>query len=266
MGKRLIALDDGHGMNTPGKRTPYIREIGRSIRENEFNRAVVSILKEELERCGFDTLVVTDPNRDVPLKERTDLANRKKADAYIAVHYNAYDGSFKGANPNGIEIYVYPGYRNKETGRLAAKIGKYLRQGTPQNWRGIKEANFHVLRETDMMAVLTENGYMDNKREALLMIDKDFQKEVAVEHAKGICEYFKVKYVPEQPKTIVKGVQNIGFSDVAPDSVAAESIKKAKDLGLLKGFSDGTFKPNQPMTRGEFAIAIVRLFEKLKNN
>ncbi|MFC0524497.1 N-acetylmuramoyl-L-alanine amidase [Pontibacillus salicampi] len=195
---KLIALDDGHGKNTPGKRTPYISELGRSIQENEFNSAVVNYLRIELERCGFKTLLVAPTSADTPLKERTDKANAAGADAYISVHYNAFDGSFGGANPTGNEIYVYIGHTNKEAGKLAAAIGKYLKQGTNQNWRGINEANFHVLRETNMIAILSENGFMDDKREALLMIDPKFQKEVAVEHAKGICDYFGMKYIPEK--------------------------------------------------------------------
>ncbi|MCA0173050.1 N-acetylmuramoyl-L-alanine amidase [Bacillus sp. RAR_GA_16] len=201
---KLIALDDGHGMNTAGKRTPYIPEIGRSIQENEFNREVVKYLKIELERCGFQTLLVAPTNTDTPLSTRTNLANSKKADAYIAIHYNAFDGSFSGADPSGIELYVYLGHTNKEAGKLASSIAKYLRQGTPQNYRGIKEADFHVLRETNMIAVLTENGFMDNKFEALLMLDKDFQKEVAIEHAKGICDYYGVTYKAEEEMSLLK--------------------------------------------------------------
>lgn len=52
-----------------------------------------------------------------------------------------------------------------------------------------------------MSAVLTGNGFMDNKREALLMLNRNFQREVAIEHAKGICEYFNVKYVPNPIST-----------------------------------------------------------------
>nr|WP_305078618.1 N-acetylmuramoyl-L-alanine amidase [Pseudalkalibacillus hwajinpoensis] len=136
---KLIALDDGHGMNTAGKRTPYIPEIGRSIQENEFNREVVKYLKVELERCGFQTLLVAPTNTDTPLKTRTDLANSKKADAYVSIHYNAFDGSFGGANPSGIELYVYLGHTNKEAGKLASSIAKYLRQGTPQITEGLKK-------------------------------------------------------------------------------------------------------------------------------
>ncbi|ARI77792.1 N-acetylmuramoyl-L-alanine amidase [Halobacillus mangrovi] len=254
----LIALDDGHGMNTAGKRTPFIPELGRSIKENEFNRAVVRILRQELERCGFATLLVAPTDEDIPLVKRTDLANVRKADIYVSIHYNAFDGSFSGQNPSGIEIYVYPGNLNAESGKLATAVGKYLRQGTKQNWRGIKEADFHVLRETNMPAILTENGFMDNKEEALLMINESFQREVAVEHAKGICEYFNVSYIPPSNE------DETDFSDVPPDSYYADAVKRAKDLGLLNGYPDGRFLPDKNLTRAEFAVALMRLYDKLK--
>jgi N-acetylmuramoyl-L-alanine amidase len=191
----LIALDDGHGMQTPGKRTPYISEIGRYIPENEFNRAAVRFLDSELRRCGFRTLLVAPTDADTSLKSRTDLANVRRADAYISIHYNAYDSAFNGYDPEGLSVHVYPG--SKGSRKLAECVIKYLAQGTSQKNRGIQENDFHVLRETNMVAILSENGFMDNKREALLMLDVNFQKEVAVEHAKGICEYFQVPYVAE---------------------------------------------------------------------
>lgn len=87
---RLICLDDGHGMNTPGKRTPPIPKLGgRVIQENEFNREVVRFLDVELERCGFQTLLVAPGDEDVALSIRTNRANAANADLYISVHYNA---------------------------------------------------------------------------------------------------------------------------------------------------------------------------------
>jgi N-acetylmuramoyl-L-alanine amidase len=236
----LIALDDGHGENTAGKRTPYIKSLGRSIRENEFNSSVVKILDEELKRCGFDTLLVAPTDADTPLTERTNKANQAGADAYVSIHFNAYDGTFSGANPSGISLFVYPGHKEKNAGKLADKIAAHLKGGTKQNYRGIKEANFHVLRETDMIAVLTENGFMDNEREANLMLDKDFQKEVAVEHAKGICDYFNVKYVPEPVEE--KGV----FYRVVTGSFknrknADERVAELKKAGFTS-FIDQYFK------------------------
>ena len=144
----LIALD--------GKRTPFIPEIGRSIRENDFNRAVVNLLKVELERCGFKTLLVSPTDEDTPLKQRTDTANSNKADAYISIHYNAFDETFSGENPSGMEIYVYNGQLNKESGKFANAVAKYLRQGTPQRFRVIKEANFQYLMIYNRLLLLNE--------------------------------------------------------------------------------------------------------------
>lgn len=197
----LIALDDGHGMKTPGKETPYMSDLGRKVKENEFNREVVKYLDIELRRCGFKTLLLAPTDEDISLKERTDLANSKKADAYISIHFDALDGSFGGSNPSGHTVFHYPG---SSTGKkLAECVYGYLRGGTPQNGRGVKGADFHVLRETDMVAILSENGFMDNWEEAHLMLKVDFQKEVAREHAQGLCKYFEKAYVPEPKPAVI---------------------------------------------------------------
>ena len=80
----LIALDDGHGIGTAGKRTPYIQSLGRQIRENEFNEKVTFFLKVELERCGFRTMLTAPTDEDTPLKSRTDLANSMRANALVS--------------------------------------------------------------------------------------------------------------------------------------------------------------------------------------
>lgn len=193
--KKLIALDDGHGITTSGKESPIILSLNRKIKENEFNRAVIKFLDEDLKRCGFNTLLVAPTDEDTPLQVRTDLANNKKADAYISIHYNALDGKFdgKGRDPEGQSIHIYPNSANSM--RLAKCIHNYLVKGTVQKDRGIIESNFHVLRETNMASILSENGFMDNEYEASLMLNEKFQREVAEEHCKGICDYFGVKFI-----------------------------------------------------------------------
>lgn len=186
----LIALDDGHGINTIGKRTPIIPEIGRYIKENEFNKAVITIMDRYLRDIGFRTLLVAPTDKDTSLKARTDLANIKKADVYVSIHYDAVSNLW--GEVEGHSIFVYPGNLNKKSGKLAECIAEFLKQGTTQKWRGIKELNLHVLRETNMPAILSENGFMNNLREAKLMIKQEFQNEVATEHVKGLCKYFGV--------------------------------------------------------------------------
>jgi N-acetylmuramoyl-L-alanine amidase len=187
---KLIALDDVHGIETAGKHTPILpgglkSETGNFMHENEFNRAVVKYLNAELKRNGFSTLLVAPTDADTPLSARTDLANSKKADIYVSVHANA--NTVQWGDWGGMETYVFKGSSDSE--RLGASIHKFLKQGTKQRDRGIKEGNgLWVIRKSHMPAVLVEAGFMDNLEEAKLLLSDAYRKEYPVEIAKGICE------------------------------------------------------------------------------
>ncbi|PRZ12375.1 N-acetylmuramoyl-L-alanine amidase [Laceyella sediminis] len=194
MSNYLICIDDGHEAQTLGKRTPPIPQLkGRVVRENEFNREVARYLFVELRRCGFRCILAAPGDEDVPLSTRTNLANRHNADLFISCHYNAGGGK-------GVETFHWSGSR---TGKRAAELihKQVLQSGINRRDRGVKTANFLVLRETKMPAVLIEFGFMDDPKlvEAAQMVDPQVQKRFAIATAKGICEYFSVKYVPEEP-------------------------------------------------------------------
>ena len=101
----LIAIDNGHGLNTPGKRTPQFPD-GKVIKEWEFNYPTAKKLGEMLKYNGFNIIYVSDTNQDTPLSVRTKKANDVKADAYVSVHFNAYQGAW--GSHGGIETYHYP--------------------------------------------------------------------------------------------------------------------------------------------------------------
>jgi len=185
-----IAIDDGHGNNTAGKRTPTLPD-GSIIKENEFNQAVARLLVKELDRCGFETLLVAPEAEDVALATRVKRANDAKADIYISIHYNASNGQFD-SKKGGVETYCHP--HSTKGRKLAEAVHKHLIKGTPQADRGTRTANFFVLRETSMPAILVEAGFMDMLGEAKLMKNPDFQGEVAREIAQGVCEYLEVEF------------------------------------------------------------------------
>lgn len=203
----LAFVGGGHGFNTAGKRTPPIKSLGgRQIKEHEFNEPVSQYLIEDLKRAGVQVYDAAPGDRDVPLRERTDYANRiykqycdkygkvNVVAIYVSIHFNALDGKFDGPgkDPEGFSVHIDPGSVGGR--KLAQCILDELKAGTVQKNRGIVEQNLHITRESHMPAVLTENGFMDNEREALLMLSPTFQKEVATEHAKGICKYFGIPY------------------------------------------------------------------------
>lgn len=252
----LIALDDGHGMNTAGKRTPVVTEIGRAIKENEFNKAVVKYMDEHLKFIGFQTLLVAATDVDTSLSVRTNLANSKNADVYFSIHFDAIGNVWGSAE--GHTIFVYPG--STASKNLAECVAEFLRQGIVQKWRGIKEQDFQVLRETKMPAILSENGFMDNKREALLMIDKSFQMEVASEHVQGICKYFgvpfkKFKKEIEEVKGTTKGVFRIKtgtFPNARTFAVAIDKIKDDFGWVIYEAADSTLFDPKYRMYTGIF--------------
>lgn len=197
----LVALDDGHGKDTPGKRTPYIKSLGRQIQENEFNKEVVKYLDIELRRCGFKTVFTAPGDADAPLPNRVQIANSKGADLFISIHFNASDAKFdgQGKDPEGFSAHVHSTlYNSAKFARIALK---HLAEGTKQKNRGLVQQQLYVTANTKMPAVLFELGFMDNEREALLMLDKKFQMECAVELCKAVCEFHDVAYVASKPTT-----------------------------------------------------------------
>lgn len=244
---RTIYIDDGHGMNTAGKRTPIItrvltflynmlfkngRDGSNQIKENEFNSAVQDKLKVLAERKGYRVVLIAPEVNDVALSTRSKRANddynlnvhnRDKA-ILVSIHFNAFDGKFN-TNSGGIETYHYTG---STSGAVAARIiHKELIKGTKLIDRGVKSANFHILRETFMPAVLVECGFMDVEQEAMLMLDHDYQDETAREILAGIDNYFdEVDPIADNPA----GTYIIGPATATVEQAEAWAIsRKASD-------------------------------------
>jgi N-acetylmuramoyl-L-alanine amidase len=230
----LIVIDAGHGPNTPGKRTP-----DGSMKEYEFNSAVANYLRDELAKYENVRVHFTHSDReDVPLKRRTDEANRLKADLFVSIHANAAGADWSSAE--GIETYVYK-TRPREAVALAEKVQAQLVSATGRKNRGVKTADFHVLRETHMTAILVECGFMTNREEAALLKSDDYRRKVACAIAKGVAEQYGLKRKPEPGKPEAKAQQPKGqggtihrvqvgaFSDPANAEALA---KKLKSLGF----------------------------------
>ena len=202
----LIAVDSGHGMETAGKRTPAIPEPwfykkkGECIREKEFNKPASEYLIAALKRCGFQTVNVSPGTEDVPLTSRYRAANEVKADLFVSKHYNASTGTW--GNANGIETIISQ-YAGEDSKKLAVLVQAELVKAHKRTDRGVKTdivqsgINIAVLRNTNMPAILTESGFMDNPAEAKTMLDPVFQKDDGEATCKGICNYFGVTYKTE---------------------------------------------------------------------
>lgn len=231
----LIAVDSGHGMLTAGKRTPAIPEDwftkkkGDIIHEKEFNKPAAEYLISALERCGFDTINVSPGTADVSLSARYTAANNAKADLFVSKHYNALDG--KWGNQNGIETIISQ-YASDKTKKVAGLVQTELVKEHGRTDRGVKTdikqsgINISVLHNTNMPAILTESGFMDNLEEAKTMLDLGFQKADAEATCRGVCKFFGVTYIPVKKSTdVIYRIQVGAFSNQDNAAVVRTRLK-----------------------------------------
>lgn len=187
---KIIAIDDGHGLETDGKRSPD------GYKENIFNHYTKEFLKLELKTQGFKIVDCSPTRSDNSLQDRCNRANNGNADVFVSIHYNAMGNVWGKAE--GIETFYHGGSKNGK--KLATCVHKKLMQGTKMRNRGVKadttiySSGFAVLRNTKMPAILPECGFMDNKEDRALMESTAYRKECAKEICQGICDYFGIKY------------------------------------------------------------------------
>lgn len=184
MSKFKVVVDCGHSINTPGKRSPA------GEREWSFNSTVGESLIKFLKDHDVEVLRTDDPSgkTDVPLITRTNAANRFDADLLVSIHHNASTGSW--GDWSGTETYVYtPISANPKSKRLADAVHPRIVKTMGLKDRGIKGADFHMVRETNCPAILLEIGYMDSRIDIVKMRDKALLKKVGVEIGKGILEF-----------------------------------------------------------------------------
>ncbi|WKA59678.1 N-acetylmuramoyl-L-alanine amidase [Planococcus shenhongbingii] len=173
-----IMIDAGHGPNTPGKRSPDGR-----LREFHFNAAVADEVKKRLILDGHSVFFSHQPDQDVPLHERTALANRLKADLFVSIHANAFGSVFN--DTQGIETFIYT-KSSADSIKFAGSIQQALILSTHRKNRSVKKADFAVLRDTGMPAVLIECGFMTNREETELLKLDAYRKRCASAIAFGI--------------------------------------------------------------------------------
>ncbi len=232
-----IVLDAGHGPDTPGKRSP-----DGSLREYEFNSAVADLAQEKLlQYADVEVMFTHDDNRDVPLSERTSKANDWGADAFISIHANAF-GNGEWNDVNGIETFTYTN-ASEESVRLAEFVHEELINTTGRSDRGLKTANFHVLRHTRMPAILVECGFMTNREEAELLKSSSYREQCATAIVAGIASMYNLETEEDDP-----------VSQQEPSSWAQEAWEKA----IAKEIIDGN-NPRNTVTREELMVILDRL-------
>lgn len=181
-------LDAGHGGNDPGA----IGKHGR--READVVLEAVYEAKRLLERNGEIILLTRASDVTVDSKDRASIANNWNADYFISFHMN----SFVEESVKGSEIVIFEkGHKSEE---LAKFIKDELLANLKSNDRGIKEASYTVLRETNMPAVIIEAEFISNED-----IEKNFSSikygYMVAKACLAMVDKVLIDAPPKKPKT-----------------------------------------------------------------
>ena len=191
-----VLIDSGHGINTPGKRSPD----GQFL-EYLWNRQVADMLLERLVSMGIDASLVVTETHDVTLRNRVNRVNTicNKVGAsnvlLVSIHANAAGNGSSWQNAKGWSCYTSKGktksdqvaeclYEAFEEEFPERKIRKDMSDGD-RDW----EENFYMLEKSRCPAVLLENFFYDNKEECAWMLQEETKRRIASAAAKGIAMY-----------------------------------------------------------------------------
>jgi N-acetylmuramoyl-L-alanine amidase len=130
----------------------------------------------------------------ISLSDRAAMANNWGADYFVSFHINSFDGK-----TSGFESYIYKGLpQNGVTSNYQRIMNEEILKSNKLINRGFKQADFAVLRETSMPAILTENGFIDFEEDAAKLKNDSYLYTIAEAHAIGVARIFNLtKFVSE---------------------------------------------------------------------
>ncbi len=186
--KPIVLIDPGHGG------TDYGAVSGSRIKEKDI------VLNIALKIQQFNTLVFENRfeiyltrHRDtlISLGDRSKLAQVLKADVFVSLHCNQADNAFA----KGLEVYVFNnGIYKRSSTYLAYQIQAEAKEKLGFKTRGIKQANFQVLRETKLVcpAVLVELGFLSATDEADYLEQSYKQDALALVVLQSLIKYLEL--------------------------------------------------------------------------
>jgi N-acetylmuramoyl-L-alanine amidase len=216
-----IFLDAGHGGKDSGA-------VGNGISEKNIVLSIVKKINDHLNSYkNVQTMLSRNDDTFLTLDQRTDQANSWGADVFLSIHVN----SATDQSARGFETYIYPttgpdtiSFQNVMHQEITRKISPYL----GFNDRGKKRSNFHVLRESNMKALLTENLFISNIADSTLLKSDEFLSSIALGHVIGLEKFFGLEHIqsPSNNDSILYQVITGTFTEYENAQKKVEELKK----------------------------------------
>ena len=191
----IVLLDAGHGVETPGKRSPDGR-----LREYAYAREIVDRVAAELRQRDYDADIVVPTESDLALKERVKYANAiynaAGGDALlVSVHCNAAGDGSSWMNAQGwsahVSLNASENSKALATCLISAAEGGGIKVRKYTSKLPYWPQDLAICRDTLCPAVLTENLFMDNQEDVEYLLSEDGKRAITYIHVQGILDYIK---------------------------------------------------------------------------
>ena len=194
-----ILLDNGHGFDTPGKRSP-----DGHFREYAYNRYLAFLIRERLIALGLDVQLVVPEREDISLKERCRRVNaicRQLGNdqvILISIHVNAAGNGQNWLDARGWSCFTTRGKTKADA------LATCLYEAAKNHLPGMRlrtdytdgdpdiEKDFYIIRHTSCPAVLTENLFMDNRDDVAFLESEEGARAMVGLHVDGILQYLSI--------------------------------------------------------------------------
>lgn len=190
-----VLIDNGHGVETPGKRSPDGR-----LREYAYAREIAVRVVNRLQSAGIDALRLVPEETDVPLRERVARANTVYAECgrhalLVSIHCNAAGDGSEWISARGWSIFVdttasaLSKQLATEIARVAKAKGVTVRQSSPDKlyW----SSSLYICKHSNCPAALVENFFQDNKEDVDFLLSEAGKQCVTDITVEGIMNYLK---------------------------------------------------------------------------
>ena len=179
---KVFMLDPGHGGDSSDNSGPG------GLREKDVNLDIAGRLEALLQKAGAKVYMTRRGDTKVLLSDRADMANRIRPHFFISIHHNA----FYNPSVSGTEIYYYNG--DTEGFKLGRLIMEQLEKEVCTTNRGIKTANFYILREAKVRSVQLELFYITNPEEEARLKSEEFRSRVAKAVFNGVLDFYNSRF------------------------------------------------------------------------
>jgi len=180
-----VIIDPGHGGADSGAVGPS------GLRESDVALAISRLVRDDLTGQGIPVAMTRTADTTVPLEDRPDLAVRNGGILFVSIHANAS----RSIGPAGTETY----YKTPESEALARIVQSEVAQALGEPDRGVRTADFYVLVNTPMPAVLVETLFITNPSEEAMLGDPAVQRRIADAIARAIAKYLDAQQGPAAP-------------------------------------------------------------------